>query len=156
MNSPIHIVHFTLGSVDPNSSNGINRVIEGLARSMNADQSAEVSVITVRSKMKRPGREVYKRDGFTVTACHSINEALKLFSEQRSAIDLVHLHNAWSLPNVVVGAWLARQRIPYVLTPHAAFLPDRMRSKLIPKFLFHKIVQRRLLNKASALIGGLS
>lgn len=148
----MRIIHFTLGSVDPNSLNGINRVIEGLASTMNAAQLAEVSVITVRSKMTRPGREVFSRDGFTVTACHSTDEALKLFAEHRGEIDLVHLHNAWSIPNVRLGAWLADQKIPYVLTPHAAFLPDRMQSRPRAKALFHKLVQHRLLDQASALI----
>lgn len=152
MNKPIRIIHFTLGSVDPDSLNGINRVIEGLAGAMNAARSAEVSVITVRSKMRHPGREVFRREGFVVTACHSTTEALKLFAERRDKIDLVHLHNAWSLPNVRVGAWLAKQGIPFVLTPHAAFLPDRMTRKTWTKSLFHRFAQKKLLDQAASLI----
>jgi glycosyltransferase involved in cell wall biosynthesis len=152
MNNPIRIIHFTLGSVDPDSLNGINRVIEGLAGTMNAAQLAEVSVITVRSKMRNQGREVFQREGFVVTACHSTTEALKLFAERCDKIDLVHLHNAWSFPNVRVGAWLAKRSIPFVLTPHAAFLPDRMTSKTWTKNLFHRYVQKKLLDQAAALI----
>jgi glycosyltransferase involved in cell wall biosynthesis len=148
----MRIVHFTLGSVDPDSLNGINRVIEGLAQTMNARGMAEVSVITVREKMTSPGRQVFKRDGFTVTACHSTDEALKLFDETSETIDLVHLHNAWSRVIVRVGNWLLQNGIPYVLTPHAAFLPDRMTRKTWRKSLFHRFVQQKLLDEASALI----
>jgi glycosyltransferase involved in cell wall biosynthesis len=148
----MRVVHFTLGSVDPDSLNGINRVIEGLATTMNSTGMAEVSVVTVRSKMRRENRQVFQRDGFTVTACRSPGEALKLFAERREMIDLVHLHNAWSIANIRVGIWLAQHNIPYVLTPHAAFLPDRMTSKIWVKSLFHAALQRNLLDRASALI----
>lgn len=148
----MRVVHFTLGSVDPDSLNGINRVVEGLACTMNSVGLAEVSVITVRRKMKDRGRQLFRREGFDVTACNSTAQALQLFAEIKSEIDLVHLHNAWSLPNVRVGAWLVQQGIPYVLTPHAAFLPDRMTRKTWQKFLFHRFMQKKLLDQAAALI----
>jgi glycosyltransferase involved in cell wall biosynthesis len=123
------VVHVTLGSVDPNSSNGINRVIEGLAKSMNASGLADVSVVTIRKKMQHKGREVI-----------------------RTEVDLVHLHNAWSVTNVLIGRWLVRRGIPYVLTPHAAFLSDRMTQKRNIKLLFHTVFQKKLLDQAAALI----
>lgn len=147
----MRIVHFTLGSVNPQSLNGINRVVDGLASTMNKSGLAEVSVITVRHKMKSKGRQVFHRDGFDVTACHSTAEALRLFDERRAEIDLVHLHNAWSRDNVQIGRWLAKQNIPYILTPHAAFLPDRMTRKTWLKSLFHRFMQQKLLDQAAAL-----
>ncbi|MDA9175784.1 glycosyltransferase [Alphaproteobacteria bacterium] len=148
----MRIVHFTLGSVNPQSLNGINRVVDGLASAMNKSGLAQASVITVRHKMKSKGRQVFHRDGFDVTACHSTAEALRLFNERRAEIDLVHLHNAWSRQNVQIGRWLAKQNIPYILTSHAAFEPDRMTRKSWLKSLFHRFFQQKLLDEASALI----
>lgn len=146
------VVHFTLGGVNPNSSNGINRVIEGLAKTMNASGLADVSVVTIRKKMQRKGKEVIQRGGFMVTTCHSLREAIKYLEEIRREIDLVHLHNAWSITNVLVGRWLTRNGIPYVLTPHAAFLPDRMSQKKFIKTVFHFIFQKKMLDQAASLI----
>lgn len=150
----MNVIHFTLGSVDPDSSNGINRVVEGLAKSINESGVGNVSVVTIRKKMKRDNkkRETIKRDGFNVTTCCSIREAMRYLREIRSGIDIVHLHNAWSIENVVIGAWLARRKIPYILTPHAAFLPDRMMEKKWLKVIFHKAVQKNLLDRAEAII----
>ena len=46
------IIHFTLGSVNPNSSNGINRVIEGLAKYGNITKDNEILVVTLKKNQK--------------------------------------------------------------------------------------------------------
>lgn len=148
----MRIIHFTLGRVDPDSINGINRVVEGLARTMNHNKIAEVQVITLRKNLESKKREFINRDGFDVCACNCISDVLKLFSEIKEYVDLVHLHNAWSIQNVRVGAWLEKHKIPYLLTPHAAFLPDRMTRKTWRKIFFHRILQKRLLDKSAGVI----
>lgn len=148
----MNIIHFTLGSVNPDSANGVNRVIEGLARTINSSEAHSVSVVTVRRKLKVEKRAFIQRDGFIVITCCSTREALRYLGEKRGETDLVHLHNAWSITNIVVGRWLFRNGIPYVITPHAAFLPDRISNRQWLRARFHRLFQKRLLDRAALLI----
>jgi len=147
----MRIIHFTLGSVSPDSSNGINRVIEGLAKSMNRLSLADVSVLTVRKSVDRRPRVRIEREGFHVTACNSVTEAIAYLDELEDDFHLVHLHNAWSWANWRIGRHLASRQKPYVITPHAAFLPDRMREKRLRKLAFQRLFQRKLLDGATFL-----
>lgn len=146
-------MHFTLGSVSPDSANGINRVIEGAARTSNLRGKARVSVLTVRARRRQfSDREFFQREGFTVVACRSTAEAIRYLKENHNNFDLVHMHNAWSVPNVLLGRCLRELGIPYVVTPHAAFLPDRMQRRRMLKAAFHWLFQRRFLDAAAAIV----
>ena len=48
----MNIIHFTLGSVNPSSSNGVNRVIEGLSKYCNKSNDFNTVVLTLNKKQK--------------------------------------------------------------------------------------------------------
>ena len=48
----MNIIHFTLGSLNPESSNGVNRVIEGLSKYGNREHDINIKVVTLNRKQK--------------------------------------------------------------------------------------------------------
>lgn len=145
------IVHFTLGRVNPNSSNGINKVIEGLAKYSNKIDGTKASVVTLKKDLKEK-QKIYKRDGFEVLAFNSMNGVKEFFKEHANMIDIVHLHNVWSIQNITLSRSLIGQSIPYIITPHAGLLEDRVKgSNYSLKIIFHNILQKSHFNSAAAL-----
>ena len=145
------IVHFTLGSVNPNSSNGINRVIEGHAKFVNDIDSSEVHVITLKNKQKEKVK-IIKRDGFDVTIFNSLINVIYYLRRRKDSIDLVHLHNVWSIQNIIISKALNAYSIPFVVTVHAGLMEDRVKdSNYFFKLLFQFFFQKKHLNEASAI-----
>ena len=48
----MNIVHFTLGSVNPSSANGVNKVIAGLSKYCNKSIDVNTIVLTLSKKQK--------------------------------------------------------------------------------------------------------
>ncbi len=69
----------------------------------------------------------------------------------RSA-DILHLHTLWS-PLVARAAALARRRgLPYVLSPHGMLDPWSLSKKRLRKRLYMALVERRVIEGASAIL----
>ena len=96
------IIHFTLGSVNPDSSNGINRVIEAHCKNGNNLKNHELKVVTLRKKQKEKF-QLIKRDGFNVLAFNSIFAIIFYFQKNKDIIDVLHFHNVWSAQNVFIS-----------------------------------------------------
>ena len=67
----MNIIHFTLGSLNPESSNGVNRVIEGLSKYGNREPKIHIKVVTLNRKQKFK-KKIYLRDGFQVYIFNSL------------------------------------------------------------------------------------
>lgn len=144
------IIHFTLGSVNPDSSNGINRVIEAHCKNGNNLKNHELKVVTLRKKQKEKF-QLIKRDGFNVLAFNSIFAIIFYFQKNKDIIDVLHFHNVWSAQNVFISIFL-RNKIKYFVTPHSGFMPDRVRgSNYYLKKLLHILFQKKYLDLASGL-----
>jgi len=145
------IIHFTLGSVNPNSSNGINRVIEGLAKYGNITKDNEILVVTLKKNQKE--KEILlERNGFDVLAFNSLLAVIAYFKKHADTTDIVHLHNAWSIQNIILSRVLIKKSIPYVITVHAGLMEDRVKgSNYFLKILFHSLLQKRHFDDAMAL-----
>ncbi len=145
------IYHFTLGKVNPDSSNGINKVIEGLAKYGNKIENININVVTLKKNLKEKEKK-YERDGFEVTAFNSMKSVIGFFKKNKNDIDFVHLHNVWSIQNIILYRYLVKCSIPYMVTPHAGLLEDRVRkNNFFKKIFFHYFFQKKLLDKAIAI-----
>jgi poly(glycerol-phosphate) alpha-glucosyltransferase len=145
------IYHFTLGKVNPDSSNGINKVIEGLAKYGNKIENININVVTLKKNLKEKEKK-YERDGFEVTAFNSMKSVISFFKKNKNDIDFVHLHNVWSIQNIILYRYLVKFSIPYMVTPHAGLLEDRVRkSNFFKKIFFHYFFQKKFLDKSIAI-----
>lgn len=143
------IIHFTLGSVNPNSSNGINRVIEEHAKFGN-ELGNEILVVSLKKKQREKTITI-KREGFEVKIFNSIFSVISFLKKNSESIDVLHFHNVWSFQNVIIYIALLN-KILYFVTPHAGFMQDRVRNKnYFFKILFHFLFQKRFLDKATGI-----
>lgn len=70
-----------------------------------------------------------------------------LFSQAESrAVDLIHNHSLWMMPNVYPGRVARRRGIPYVISPHGTLGEWPFRSGSKVKQLFWPLVQRPALD----------
>lgn len=65
--------------------------------------------------------------------------------------DLVVLHSAWVLHNVLAGAQARAAGRPYILTPHGGYDPNIFRRRPIAKATWWRLLERRLVLGAAAL-----
>ena len=65
--------------------------------------------------------------------------------------DLVVLHGGWQLKNAVVASSVARRKIPFVVTAHAAYDPHVFGSRRFAKWLWTTVLERKELERALAV-----
>jgi len=143
------VCHFTLGSVNPSSSNGINKVLLGVNKELSL-KGVEVEVVTVRTKNKT-NKEVFNREGFDVIAFKKLSLAIE-YIRSTSKADIYHLHNVWCKENVYIAKLLSAMNKPYVISFHSGLSLDRIKgSHYLKKMIFHELFQKKSLDGASAL-----
>lgn len=145
------ILHFILGKANPDRANGVNQVINGLAKYLNK-QDVEVIVLGI-SKTNSGKVEIFPREGFQVEVHPSFfNGGLERLKQLASEVDIVHLHGVWNHYNIIFGRYLRKINKPYVVTPHCGLAEDRLKqSNYFTKKLYHKLFQKPLFDGASAI-----
>ena len=145
------VLHFILGRANPNTSNGVNKVIIGHAK-YGIRQGHDVCVIGLSSSQKTD-YEFIERDGFYVHSYKSFwNGAFKRIKELSKEVDIVHLHSVWNNYNLVVAKHLNKISVPYVVTAHSGLTDDRLRqSNYIFKIIYHKLLQKKMFDSASGI-----
>ncbi len=145
------ILHFVLGKVNPDRPNGVNQVVYGLAKHMNL-AGHDVRVLGISPSMEVES-EVIDRQFFKVEVYRRFSGAgLRRFKQLAEECDLVHLHGVWNGKNVMAGRFCERIGKPYVVTPHGGYSDYMLRkSKTFLKLAYHRLFQKRLYEKASAL-----
>ena len=147
----MNIIHFTLGSVNPSSSNGVNRVIEGLSKYCNKSSDVNTIVLTLSKKQKHHIKK-YVRDGFEVTSFKSIFKLVSFFRKNSNTIDIVHFHTVFSITNIIVFYFLYKNNIKAIVSPHSGFSINRLKnSNFILKKIFNKFIQRYYLDKLDGI-----
>jgi len=147
----MNIIHFTLGSLNPESSNGVNRVIEGLSKYGNREPNIHIKVVTLNRKQKFK-KKIYLRDGFQVYIFNSLYFVINYLRKNIDKIDIVHLHNVFSIPNIIIFYFLYQKNIKVIATPHSGLSINRLKnSNYFLKLLFNKLIQNQYLNKLDGI-----
>jgi len=145
------ILHFILGKANPNRANGVNHVINGLAK-YSSLSGHEVTVVGLSKGMKE-SYELIERDNFNVHVFNSFfrgcYEALKDNAEK---VDIVHLHSVWQHYNIIFARYLDSIKKPYVITTHSGLTQDRIKqSRYLIKMAYHTIFQKRIFDRAAGI-----
>jgi len=145
------ILHFILGRASLQTSNGVNKVINGLCKYC-AREGNEVVVVGL-SKSSKERFHIVQRDGFQVEVFNSFwNNCYKRLKEIITHVDIVHLHSINNNYNVVVANYLIKIGKPYVMTAHSGLCDDRFRhSGFLLKRIYHEMFQRRIYSKCSGI-----
>jgi len=127
----MRVAHVIWGRCNPESANGVDKAVYYLSKHQ-AALGAQVAVFSFTSKepIPIPGVQVEilppPRDGRIWSKLPYISSTTiqKLLAWQP---DVVHFHSVHIGPFIALGRALGKRRIPYVVTPHGALAPGRLR-----------------------------
>lgn len=77
---------------------------------------------------------------------------ISYFISNRRSFDLVHIHDVFIIPQLVVGYLAVLFKVPVILSPHGILDPVRMKKKSILKSLLYSIMVHPLLQRTSAIV----
>lgn len=148
----MRFVHVVVGSADPSSLNGVNKVVHSLAEAqIAAGHAAEVWAI------KPDGSPATHARSYPLTVFRATWSRLLLAPELREAIDAlppdawVQLHSVYIPEFTPIARQLLRRGLQYGFTPHGGYLsvhfdPPRRRAK---KKLFAALLENWTLRHAA-------
>ncbi len=125
------ICHITHGRVNPDGENGITRTVYSLNKYLNAN-GVTSAIYSFNDNQKEI--EDFKRDEFTTV---KLFPRAKLFKSKAFSdfilsdefdFDVIHFHLMWMIDKNTILAALKKKSIPYIITTHAAYTPDRIDS----------------------------
>lgn len=145
------IVHFILGRASQNTSNGVNKVIAGLAK-YSIKNGHETHVVGLSSSQKE-NYVLVKRGGFEVESFNQFSKgAFNRIKELAKDCDIVHLHSVWNNYNLVVAAYLRKINKPYIITAHSGLTDDRLKqSRYWFKRCYHYLFQKKMFDRAAGV-----
>ncbi len=134
----IHIIH---GKANPNSANGISRVVYYLnkyEKLSGVDSQIWALVDGIKEHCS------YKRDEFVTVECFprvrtfGNREIIKALTKERHSIDLIHFHLIWFYDKNIIAKELKKLGIPFIITTHGTYSnPHAYTGKrLLAKWLF--------------------
>lgn len=68
------------------------------------------------------------------------------------SFDIIHLHDVYTLPNVLISHCARWRRVPFVISPHGSYPPLLQRGRLVAKRIFLALFGRSLLSDAARMV----
>ncbi len=146
------IIHILKGKADPNTLNGVNKVVHHLAtEQLRLNHDVEVWGITANPDIIRHQHD-YPLFLFSATKNRFfINNKLKAKINSLPKTTIAHLHSVFLPELYAVGMALKKALIPFVLTPHGGYSPQSRKKNRLVKSLYMALFEKRLLDKAHKL-----
>jgi poly(glycerol-phosphate) alpha-glucosyltransferase len=146
------ICHITHGRVNPDGENGITRTVYNLNKYLN-NNGVESKILSFNDNTT--SMEEFKRDEYTDILLFPRSKFFKnkefetYILSDNFDYDVVHFHLMWMIDKNTILKALKKKNIPYIITTHAAYTPDRIDS--IKKKLAMKSIEFDYLNGAKSL-----
>ena len=141
------IAYFLVGRVNPNGTNGGDRVIYHLARAT-AELGGEILIAGLSEKPPLPVSGVAVRyfappqNPFSLPA--GLVDDLLAFKP-----DLVHFHDLYHPGSSILARWLRRRGIPYAISVYGALMPGALSQRRVTKSMYIRFLARSYLRRAS-------
>ncbi|MBC8441372.1 MAG: glycosyltransferase family 4 protein [Deltaproteobacteria bacterium] len=146
------IVHILKGKADPNTLNGVNKVVHHLAtEQLRLNHNVEVWGIASNPAIIRHQHD-YPLHLFSANKNRFfINFELKNKINSLPRNTIAHLHSVFLPELYAVGMALKKASIPFVLTPHGGYSPQSRKKKYFTKSIYMALFEKRLLSEAHKL-----
>tara|TARA_B110000091_G_C13748743_1_gene446690 strand:- start:102 stop:1235 length:1134 start_codon:yes stop_codon:yes gene_type:complete len=145
------ICHITHGRVNPDGVNGITRTVYSLNKYLN-ENGVQSEIYSFNDNQNEI--ENFIRDEFTTVKLFPRSKYFKSkkFCEyilsDKFDFDIVHFHLMWMLDKNTILAAIKEKGVPYIITTHAAYTPDRIDS-LKKKISINTFEKKYLVNANS-------
>ena len=155
----MHIIHFGIGKINPVGSNGVSRVIYHQVKALRK-LGHKVRIIGMvkgffGAEFVDRGQginvELYPMPSILNSMLNSENHPLTKAILSYENLDLVHLHGGFHPCNFVVAKILRKNKIPYIVTSHCGYSPDRLKNKWYTKIPYKYLIDLNYLNYSSAI-----
>ena len=144
------IVHILKGKANPDTLNGVNKVVHHLAtEQLRLGIEVEVWGITANPTEIRH-RHCYPLHLFPVTRSRfapskSLREAITSLSTEHT---IVHLHSVF-LPELYgVSRLLKKSGVPWVLSPHSGYASQSMKKNKLAKSVYMMLFEKKVISDA--------
>lgn len=147
------IVHILLGKANPETMNGVNKVVHNLATEQHrAGHDVEVWGLSSTWARGTTHPHDYALRLLPVTRSRFLLAApLVMLLRNLSTESWVQLHSVFIPEFSGVAAMLHRRRMPFGITPHGGYSPQVLARSRIKKLLYVVAVEARLLRRASLI-----
>ena len=137
---------------------GPTKVVQGLTEAL-IEKGIEISIFApvnrgCKNNIVRPkGADVrlFKQTLFSKIWTAYSPSLIRALYEEASKFDLIHIHEIWHFPHFAAYCIAKKLKKPFIITPHGAIEPWALNYKAFKKKIFTILVQKRILNQASAL-----
>ena len=146
------IIHILLGKANPNTLNGVNKVVHHLAteqRRLGLD--VEVWGITATPDKVSHKHEYILRLFPAAKYRFIISTKLRNSIKELHRDTIAHLHSVFLPELYAVSRLLKKRQIPWVLTPHSGYATESMYKNRVAKKIYMNLFESRLIHQAKAL-----
>lgn len=145
------VIHVTVGKVNPNGDNGINRVVYNLNKNEKLF-GIESEIWSFTSEVKHETR--YVRDQFVeVSLFPFISPWRKYFLDKIKKTDLkdclFHFHTPWIKEKYFATRLLKKMGVPYVVSLHGLYYEGFLRS--FKKYAAYQIYEKKIINESAGI-----
>jgi glycosyltransferase involved in cell wall biosynthesis len=144
------IIHITLGKVNPERSNGINKVVNSLITcQVNAGMNVEFWGISFSTKHNYPKRNYATRLFMDSKNKFLLDPNLKLsISELNKETTVCHIHGSFSPQLYSVVRLLRKNNIPYIFTPHGGYNIEALKKSKFIKRIYMHLFEKHIVNNS--------
>lgn len=145
------IFHILAGKANPNTMNGVNKVVDALANEQ-VKMNFNVTVVGIANNTEKRHQPIYNYKLFKKTGFFSYpKEALEYLLANSDENSIFHFHSVfipWFLPLIKALKKNGREHI--FLTPHGQYVNAAMKASL-KKRLFFSFFDKRILREVEAV-----
>ena len=128
----MRIIHVIPGTADPNTANGVNKVVHWLATNMVAQGHACEVWILLETEQPPTHARTYKLVAFPKSRSHfGLTEDLRAALSRLPEGTWVHLHSVFVPQLTSIAKFLHRRNIRFGVTPHGGYLSDRKGRSIV-------------------------
>ncbi len=144
------IIHITLGKINPERSNGINKVVNSLITcQVNNGVNAEFWGISFSNKHNYPKRNYTTHLFMDSKNKFSLDSNLKLaISKLNKETTVCHIHGSFSPQLYSVVSLLRKNSIPYIFTPHGGYNIEALKKSKLIKRIYIKLFEKYVVNNS--------
>lgn len=148
----LKIIHVVLGKANPNRMNGVNKVVDSLAKAqVSIGHDASVWGITKNPVHDYPDR-IYSTELFFDPTKYRLDPAIKQrLLELDPATTIFHIHGAFIPQFYAFAKLLVKLNFRYNYTPHGAFNTVALQRSAFKKRIYISLRERFLVKHANRL-----
>jgi glycosyltransferase involved in cell wall biosynthesis len=148
----MHIIHLVLGKANPDRMNGVNKVVDNLAKEQTA-LGYRVSVwgITPDPKEKTTER-IYDMNLFQAKRNKLIlDKEIKKAIEECPGDTVFHIHGGFIPEFYHFTKLLHKHGLDYILTPHGNYAANALRKNGLIKSIYFNLFEKNILSTSKAI-----